>query len=58
MHGKLKKSERESLGQSMMIVVRNGKALQSFTNEGANPSYKNDAENETEFLASSAVSGL
>jgi hypothetical protein len=36
-------SERESLEQSMMIVVRKGKALQRFINKRVDPSFETDA---------------
>jgi hypothetical protein len=42
LQGRMNKSEMQSLEQSMMIVVRNGRALQRFTNKGADPSLKND----------------
>jgi hypothetical protein len=54
----MNKSKRQSLEQSIMINVRNGKAFQRFTNEGADLSLKNDTENEIESLESFAVFGL
>jgi hypothetical protein len=54
----MKKSERKSLEQSMMIVVRNGRSLQRFSNEGADPSFETDAGNEIALLASSSVSSV
>jgi hypothetical protein len=58
LQGKWNKSESDDLEQSMMIVVRNGRALQRFTNKKVNPSFEADAEDEINSLESSPVSGL